>query len=757
MLEKIFVSVVITSLIGTVLAAILLLLKPITRKSFSASWNYYIWVCVLAVMILPVRVTLPEKDSEFFSQTTNLQTPQFQASDVIMSPFDADFSIDKDEQTRKTDLEDTNVKKESADKKLSLEHIMPKISFAWLIIASSVFTYKFVKYFVFIFQTNKTSYPTDIHQNISKRVSARVSNNTSSPFMTGIFRPVLLLPDVTLSEEQINNIILHEMIHYKRHDILVKWFSVIVKCIHFFNPAVYFICKQLDEECEISCDALVVKDMTRESELSYVNTIIALLSDSSTKRVPLTTGMAGSKEMLKKRFQIIKNKKRISKKVAFVSLAVASVLIGAAFIFGGILNAKIINDKDNNPSMRANLSEISVDQPLDLEASSGVGVEIAFESNDLLIFYGDFGLFGYDLKANKIKFSVDFIKAVGIEGSVQGSYGTSVDVSIDGNTVVISEYNVEKETRGKACYVDIPSLTYEYSEYKPLKVPFNKEHIKGTIYPGVKISQIKYMINNKEWKVFETAPTNTDLNLTEANRSSFRTRYIFEFYGLIDFVAELVDPTVLSNWMEQFESGERSLWELTLYTAVSEMGISKESLLEANAQSGMLFSNKQIESLYSEDIKQVNECFANPYALLHNGEIYTADWLATHTTDDYKKAGLTADELKEYLNKINIYELNFAYIPIAINANAMNGFDEKITTADVRIGTYIISANGSNVKVKCQEYGREYIVKLNFEPDHIPAENAFYWIKGTYDFTDCILNVQATEDFHCPQRYMHTD
>ena len=152
---------------------------------------------------------------------------------------------------------------------------------------------------------------------------------------------------------------------------------------------------------------------------------------------------------------------------------------------------------------KAKLSEISIAEPLDLEMNSGVGVEIAFESEDMLIFYGDFGLFGYDLKANELEFSVDFVKAVGIEGSVQGSYGTAVDVSEDGNIIIISEYNVETETRGKTCYIDIPSMTYEHAEYQPLENPFNKENIKGSVYSGIKISQIKYMLNGKEWSLFE--------------------------------------------------------------------------------------------------------------------------------------------------------------------------------------------------------------------------------------------------------------
>ncbi len=161
------------------------------------------------------------------------------------------------------------------------------------------------------------------------------------------------------------------------------------------------------------------------------------------------------------------------------------------------------NDYDIPENTKSNLSEIAVEEPLDLETSSGVGVEIAFESENMLIFYGEFGLFGYDLKSSELKFSVDFVKAVGIEGSVQGSYGTAVDVSEDGNTIIISEYNVEGETRGKTCYIDIPSMTYEHSEYQPLETAFLKENINGSIYPGLKISQIKYMLGDKEWNLFE--------------------------------------------------------------------------------------------------------------------------------------------------------------------------------------------------------------------------------------------------------------
>lgn len=168
-------------------------------------------------------------------------------------------------------------------------------------------------------------------------------------------------------------------------------------------------------------------------------------------------------------------------------------------------------------------------------------------------------------------------------------------------------------------------------------------------------------------------PLNTDLSINSNTAfAEFRTRYIMEFYGMHDFVAKLVDEDRLSDWMTMFETGERSLWEMTLLSQVTELEISQEALLDANRESGGLFSDEQIKSLYSGDIKKVNEAFANPYSLVVDGEIFTPDWLTQHSPDDYIKNGITSDILKEYMIKIDIPELNFAYASIAINANAID-------------------------------------------------------------------------------------
>ncbi len=47
-----------------------------------------------------------------------------------------------------------------------------------------------------------------------RKINVRVWENVASPFMTGIFRPTLILPKTELSSEQLDNMLRHEMTHF---------------------------------------------------------------------------------------------------------------------------------------------------------------------------------------------------------------------------------------------------------------------------------------------------------------------------------------------------------------------------------------------------------------------------------------------------------------------------------------------------------------------------------------------------------------
>lgn len=329
MLNTIFMMLLIASAQGLILTIILALTKPITEKLFPRSWHCYVWLAVLLVMMVPIRITLPEKDRIIINEsesTAVLNTEHtYESSDIgdIKTPV---------ENTKETVLVDAGRKEEKAPiADLSI------LSYVWLGGVAFMIMLKLGLYTSFILKVKKRSFIIqcpEIEGYTNRKITVRKSNGISSPMMYGLFKPVLVMPDADLDEEQLGFVLEHEIMHLKRFDVAYKWICSVVSCIHWFNPAVYYIAKRINEECEIACDCDVTNNMSREEKLGYINTIITLLSSSGEKEILFTTSMANNKELLKKRFIIIKENKRMGKGVVCISVACA-IFMSLTVIFAG--------------------------------------------------------------------------------------------------------------------------------------------------------------------------------------------------------------------------------------------------------------------------------------------------------------------------------------------------------------------------------------------------------------------------------------
>jgi beta-lactamase regulating signal transducer with metallopeptidase domain len=96
-----------------------------------------------------------------------------------------------------------------------------------------------------------------------ERLVQVVSNATMVvPSAVGIFSPIILLPASMLSgfpPEQLRAILLHELAHIRRHDYLVDLLQQVAEALLFFNPAVWWINRQIRLEREACCDAIAVR------------------------------------------------------------------------------------------------------------------------------------------------------------------------------------------------------------------------------------------------------------------------------------------------------------------------------------------------------------------------------------------------------------------------------------------------------------------------------------------------------------------
>lgn len=101
----------------------------------------------------------------------------------------------------------------------------------------------------------------------------RQSEYVSSPFVLGVFRPIIYLP-YGLKQKHQDHIIAHERSHIGRGDHLIKPLGFGVLAVHWFNPLVWLAYILLCRDIEAACDERVIRKMTVEQRQSYSATLL---------------------------------------------------------------------------------------------------------------------------------------------------------------------------------------------------------------------------------------------------------------------------------------------------------------------------------------------------------------------------------------------------------------------------------------------------------------------------------------------------
>ncbi len=105
---------------------------------------------------------------------------------------------------------------------------------------------------------------------ISRFVDLRVSCKVANPLTAGVLRPWILLPLTaltSLSPEQIEVVLSHELAHIRRSDYLWNLLQTMVETLFFFHPAAWWISRRVREERELCCDDMAVTFCARSGGL----------------------------------------------------------------------------------------------------------------------------------------------------------------------------------------------------------------------------------------------------------------------------------------------------------------------------------------------------------------------------------------------------------------------------------------------------------------------------------------------------------
>lgn len=227
---------------------LMFVLKKTIFKKFSEKFNYYIWLPLMVVMIIPLEITVTRKIPTILQNKVN--TTKILNSEIIKSNFYE-------------------------------KNILEYIAMIYISIVVLIITFELTNYFILRRKVIKESIiindemVNDIYNKVKKELNIRsnsplmANKKLSTPMNIGMFSQNIILPTTKYTSKELELILKHELIHQKRYDFLYKLLMSIVCAVNWINPLVYLMVKDIKYYCESSCDEEVINKSSKDDIKTY--------------------------------------------------------------------------------------------------------------------------------------------------------------------------------------------------------------------------------------------------------------------------------------------------------------------------------------------------------------------------------------------------------------------------------------------------------------------------------------------------------
>lgn len=312
-METFLLNLLKTSLLGSLAILAMLVLKPLWRERYRAKTRCWLWLALAAFLLLPVDFSVknapvqaaPPKDYTLFVGTDKTA---IQSTDNLFGDM-AEKSGQSPAQVR-----DTIIQRPVTNPEQKTTRYIPVTTilfYGYLAGAAAFLLYQGVSYALFrrtvrrwkrdVSRADYAAMLSDTARDLG--VSAPemiVCEAISTPAVTGLLCPRLLLPHEHYDVQELRYILRHELCHLKRRDMLLKLVLLAANAMHWFNPVVYLMLRQADEDIELACDSAATDGLELPERAAYSRTLLAAVQ-SSVRALPATTCFGGTVERLKRR------------------------------------------------------------------------------------------------------------------------------------------------------------------------------------------------------------------------------------------------------------------------------------------------------------------------------------------------------------------------------------------------------------------------------------------------------------------------
>ncbi len=390
-LSQLFEWLLWTTIQGSILIGLILMVQIILRRKLPIRWHYFLWLLLLIRLVVPwapqskisVFNLVPQSirhrriiesiskscvdDIGLCSGVESTSAQQTEPHPAVAAENDKPQA--KTETAQQTAPQPTTAINPAAPDTLlaNLKKLIKSVTYRFLHTLPSIWLAGTVIITGFIFTRNLGLWLAVKHkrpitdQNILELLedcktqmgvqtilAVVVSDRIKSPALFGFVRPRLLLPKgmlETYSLEELRYVFMHELAHIRQRDIYFGWLMSLVQIMHWFNPLMWIAFHRMRIDRELACDRLAISVLGPDEPPRYGRTIVNLVeSFSQVSYVPSVAGILEDKSQIERRIKMIVDFRKASRIWSVGAVFVLTILAGvvltnayqvqAAFDFG---------------------------------------------------------------------------------------------------------------------------------------------------------------------------------------------------------------------------------------------------------------------------------------------------------------------------------------------------------------------------------------------------------------------------------------
>ena len=349
--------VAVASLKGTVLIVAVTICRRLVNLATTSPWGHALWLPVLACLIcplgpgVPLMSALPPNLPASLAALPTALNPEAAPAGTYGS-----LGLRTRQLTARADAQGataaTLVRNVSPGPAASVDGAGPETLLSWLVLIwiagvaalGSIYLSNLLKFRRIRLaagtagaSATKVLERCKAELRVQRTVRVLESGAVDSPTVVGWLRPTILLPlglDARLGAARLRHVLLHELAHIKRNDVLVSWIAALAQLLHWFNPAVWQAGRLMRADMESASDAHVLSRLSRAERSEYGDMLLHL-ADSDAGRPSYGLGIADHHSDLKARLIGIARFSPASFTVKMAAAIALVILSGAALIQPG--------------------------------------------------------------------------------------------------------------------------------------------------------------------------------------------------------------------------------------------------------------------------------------------------------------------------------------------------------------------------------------------------------------------------------------